>query len=183
MRELDTPESPKPRWAEALDPDSIDYLYAESRARLLEQIAGIDAVSGKAKAVAGFAALVILATGILGDLQISFAEDLVASCLSVIAITAFVVTVALAGIILWPRPVHAGVIPAWLGEYARDGADAFLLKAAVVEIQVNAFRENQPKDIRNGRLLTATMTFAAIEVCATVALFVARAVIGSGAMP
>ena len=132
--------------------------------------------------MAGFAALVILATGILGDLQFSFAEDAVGSWLSAIAIAAFVVTVALAGIILWPRPVHTGVIPAWLGEYARDGADAFLLKAAAVEIQVNAFRENSPKDIRNGRLLTATMTCAAIEVCAIVALFVARAVIDPGAM-
>ena len=41
MRELGTPEPPEPGWAEALDPDSVDYLYTESRARLLEQIRSV----------------------------------------------------------------------------------------------------------------------------------------------
>ena len=49
MRKPDTPDFPEPGWAETLDPDSVDYLYTESRARLLEQIGGIDAVSGKPK--------------------------------------------------------------------------------------------------------------------------------------
>ena len=173
-------EEPLPDgWAEELDVDTLDYLYAESRARLLEQIQGIDSVSAKAKAVAGFAALVILATGILGDLQISFTEHAVSSTLSVAAIAAFVGAITSAGVILWPQPVRTGVLPIWLGEYARSNAGASLLKAAVVEIQINAFRRNQTTDVRNGRLLTATMTFTALEMSAIVALFVVRATNGA----
>lgn len=165
----------RPGWANTLDADAIDYLYAESRARLVEQIHGIDSVPAKAKAVAGFATLVMLATGLLGDLRIAFSDEVVDSMLSVIAVLGFVGTVSTTGLILWPRAVATGVLPAWLGEYALGGANATYLKAAAVEVQVNAFIRNRATDRRNGHLFTATMMFAGIEGAAVVALFVARA--------
>ena len=107
----DVDESLGVGWADSLDLDTLDYLYAESRARLLEQLQAIDALAAKARAVAGFVALVIIATGVLGDLRISLTEDRVASSLAMIAVIAFVGVLAGAAVIMWPHPIRTGVLP------------------------------------------------------------------------
>ena len=87
-------------WADRLHVDTIDYLYEESRKRLLEQRSEIEALKAKAPAVAGFATVVMIATGILGDLRISFGSDLVVSTLFMVALVAFVCVLASAGVVI-----------------------------------------------------------------------------------
>ena len=171
----DVDESLSMGWAEALDLDTLDYLYAESRARLLEQLQAIDALAAKARAVAGFVALVIIATGVLGDLRISFTEDSVASSLSMIAVIAFVGVLAGAAVIMWPHPIRTGVLPTWLARYSIDESNATALRAATTEIQVDAFAWNVRTMAHNDAIIRGIMALAAVEVSAVVALFISRA--------
>ena len=171
----DVPNELAAGWAESLDLDTLDYLYAESRARLLEQLQAIDALAAKARTVAGFVALVIIATGVLGDLRISFTEDRVASSLSMIAVIAFVGVLAGAAVIMWPHPIRMGVLPTWLARYSIDESNATALRAATTEIQVDAFAWNVRTMAHYGAIIRGMMALAAIEVSAVVALFIAQA--------
>ena len=171
----DVDESLAAGWAESLDLDTLDYLYAESRARLLEQLQAIDALAAKARTVAGFVALVIIATGVLGDLRISFTEDRVASSLSMIAVIAFVGVLAGAAVIMWPHPIRTGVLPTWLARYSIDESNATALRAATTEIQVDAFAWNVRTMAHNDAIIRGMMALAAVEVSAVLALFISRA--------
>lgn len=164
-----------PGWADKLHIDTIDYLYEESRKRLLEQRSEIEALKAKAPAIAGFATVVMIATGILGDLQISFGSDLVVSTLFMVALAAFVCVLASAGIVIWPRPMRTGVNPEWLGGYARRQANPTRLRATAVEAQIDAFSQNRGVYERDRRIIHGMMLSAALETVAIVALIVVRA--------
>ena len=161
-------------WADRLHVDTIDYLYEESRKRLLEQRSEIEALKAKAPAIAGFATVVMIATGILGDLRISFGDDLVVSTLFVVALAAFVCVLASAGVVIWPRPMRTGVNPEWLGGYAMRQANPTRLRAAAVEAQIDAFSRNRGVYERDRRIINGMMLSAALETVAIVALVVVR---------
>ena len=161
-------------WADRLHVDTIDYLYEESRKRLLEQRSEIEALKAKAPAVAGFATVVMIATGILGDLRISFGSDLVVSTLFMVALIAFVCVLASAGVVIWPRPMRTGVNPEWLGGYAMRQANPTRLRAAAVEAQIDAFSRNRGVYERDRRSINGMMLSAALETVAIVALVVVR---------
>ena len=158
------------------NPDTVDHLYSESRSRLREQLESIKELAAKSRTVAGFATAIFVAAGFLGDLRFSFADQLLVSIVSIIAITAFVLVLAAAGMILWPRRLQTGVVPMWIEEYARDGATATLLKAETAAIQIEAFRSNQVPHGRNGRIMIVEMLLATIEVGAIVVLLIEQAV-------
>lgn len=162
-------------WADRLHIDTIDYLYEESRKRLLEQLGEIEALKAKAPAIAGFATVVMIATGILGDLRISFDNDLVVSTLFMAALAAFICVLAGAGVVIWPRPMRTGVNPEWLGGYARRHASPTRLRATAVEAQIDAFARNRKIYERDRRIINGMMLSAALETVAIVALIVVRA--------
>lgn len=169
-------EEPLPDgWADDLDIDTVDYLHNESRKRLLEQREEIEALKAKAPAIAGFATVIMIATGILGDLRISFADDTVVSALFMVALCAFVCVLLGAGIVMWPRSLRTGVNPVWLGSYARAQASAARLLAATVEAQVDAFSRNRATYERDRKIINGMMVATTVETLAIVALIVVRA--------
>ena len=174
--ESDGDEDPLPDgWAEDLDIDTLDYLHSESRKRLLEQREEIEALKAKAPAIAGFATVIMIATGILGDLRISFSDDAVVSALFMVALCAFVCVLLGGGIVIWPRPMRTGVNPVWLGSYARVRANAARLLAATVEAQVDAFSRNRATYERDRKIINGMMVATTAETLAIVALIVVRA--------
>lgn len=171
----DDEERPPDGWADSLDIDTVDYLHSESRKRLLEQREEIEALKAKAPAIAGFATVIMIATGILGDLRISFADDAVVSALFMVALGAFICVLLGAGIVIWPRPLRTGVNPVWLGNYARGRANAARLLAATVEAQVDAFSRNRATYERDRKIINGMMVATTAETLAIVALIVVRA--------
>ena len=181
MRRLGGPQLPNEDippsvgWADHLNIDAIDYLHSESRKRLLEQRDEIEALKAKAPAIAGFATVVMIATGILGDLRISFTEDLIVSILFAVALSAFVCVLVGAGLVMRPRPMRTGVNPVWLSSYARDRASTARLQAATTEAQIDAFSRNRKVYERDRLVINGMMVSAAGETVAIVALIVVRA--------
>ncbi len=166
----DVPNELAAGWAESLDLDTLDYLYAESRARLLEDLDFARSQELKVRVVAGLAVFAIGATGLLGRLRFDFSGEPVLTALTLSALLTFAATLLIAAWMTWPGGIRTGVDLTWLARYAQSGARSTDLRASTVEPQVSAYTENRAGRAGHRLLLRITMMLTAINIASVLSI-------------
>ena len=166
----DVDESLGVGWADSLDLDTLDYLYAESRARLLEDLDFARSQELKLRVVAGLAVFAIGATGLLGRLRFDFSGEPVLTALTLTALLTFAATLLIAAWMTWPGAIRTGVDLTWLARYAQSGARSTNLRASTVEAQVTAYTENRAGRAGHRLLLRITMMLTAINIASVLSI-------------
>ena len=166
----DVDESLGVGWADSLDLDTLDYLYAESRARLLEDLDFARSQELKVRVVAGLAVFAIGATGLLGRLRFDFSGEPVLTALTLTALLTFAATLLIAAWMTWPGAIRTGVDLTWLARYAQSGARSTDLRASTVEAQVTAYTENRSGRAGHRLLLRITMMLTAINIASVLSI-------------
>ena len=166
----DVPNELATGWAESLDLDTLDYLYAESRARLLEDLDFARSQELKIRVVAGLAVFAIGATGLLGRLRFDFSGEPVLTALTLTALLTFAATLLITAWMTWPGAIRTGVDLTWLARYAQSGARSTDLRASTVEAQVTAYTENRAGRAGHRLLLRITMMLTAINIASVLSI-------------
>lgn len=162
-------------WAEGLDPDALDYLYSESRLRLIDLREAADRQLRKVLFIAAAATFAIGTTGLLERWNFDFSASPFTSACSAGALVAWFAILILWLIALLPRERHIGISPVWLAHSARRGRATAALKSRAVEIQVRAFAQNLHHNADAQRLVTWATRCVAIEVALLVLAELLRA--------
>lgn len=162
-------------WAEGIDPDALDYLYSESRLRLIDLREAADRQLRKVLFIAAAATFAIGTTGLLERWRFDFSASPFTSTCSAGALVAWFAILVLWVIALLPRERHIGVSPVWLAHSARRGRTTPALKSRTVEVQVLAFTQNLRHNADAERRVTWATRFVALEVALLVLAELLRA--------
>ena len=172
------PELPE-GWAEALDLDTLEHLFAESRARRDDLLESAARQQQKINFVIAGATFAIGSTGLLERWAFDFTDSLFRSILSLTALVAW-------GLVLvtWIRALSLrerslGVNPHWLALRALDGAPTSSLKAAAVEVQTRAVARLIVASRSTERLVTWAIRLLVVEVVALVVAEALRSAFGN----
>ena len=156
MSKENLPELPD-AWPDAFAEDERDFLYEESRRRLLETIEFGNQQEAKALALVRISLLVFAASGIFGDLRLEIASpsprdwSLITQA-SLLAIGASGIVGALAIWLLHPQEWETGTNVGWLARWS--GASTRELKDASLEVLVEGFDKNAAITKKRGNRLT-----------------------------
>lgn len=178
-RDLGVPEPPQAGWAIRLDADTLDYLYAESRQRLVDLGESADRQLRKILFIAAAATFAIGTTGLLERWEFDFNHSPVTSVCSVGALVAWLIVVVLWLIALLPRERNIGISPVWLAHRAHGGGTAAELKAHTIEAQVRAVAQNLRHYAAAEHRVTWATRLIALEVLLLVFAEVLRAAAGT----
>ena len=177
--EVDASDSLPTGWAGALDADTVDYLYAESRLRLVDLREAGERQLRKILFIAAAGTFAIGTTGLLERWEFNFGDSPVTSLCSVGALAAWFAIVGLWLIALLPRERHIGMSPVWLAHRAYGGGLAAELKTRTVEAQVRAVSLNLRHHAAAEHRVVWATRFIASEVLLLVLAEVLRAAAGS----
>lgn len=137
-------------WPEAFGEEERDYLYEESRRRLIETIEFGDQQEAKALALVRISLILIAASGIFGDLRVDGGW----SWLTVASILAIASSVAVGGIAVWllhPQDWDTGANVGWLARWS--GASKRHLKDESLKGLVEGFGANDEIIAKRGKRL------------------------------
>ena len=178
-RDLGVPEPPQPGWAIHLDTDTLDYLYSESRQRLVDLGESADRQLRKILFIAAAATFAIGTTGFLERWEFDFDDSPVTSLCSVGALAAWLIIVVLWLVALLPRERSIGISPVWLAHRAHGGGTAAELKAHTIEAQVRAVAQSLRHYAAAEHRVTWATRLIALEVLLLVLAEVLRAAAGT----
>ena len=172
------PELPE-GWAEALDLDTLEHLFAESRARRDDLLESAARQQQKINFVIAAATFAIGSTGLLERWAFDFTDILFRSILSLTALVAWglVLVVWIGALSLRERSL--GVNPHWLALSALGGAPTSSLKAAAVEVQTRAVAALIDASRSTERLVTWAIRLLVVEVVALVVAEALRSAFGN----
>ena len=165
----DDPAEVPERWPDTFDDEARDYLYEESRQRLLETIEFGNQQEAKALALLRISLIIIAASGIFGDLQVDIdsPSPLAWSLITQASVLALLSSLAVGGLAFWillPQIWETGANVEWLRSWA--GASARDLKGATLEALVEGFvANNEVARGRGERLVWLLWAVAAQTVC------------------
>ena len=108
----------------------------------------------KALAIVRLSLVIIAASGIFGDLEIT-ATDLV-SILSGLAVAAFAGVMAIAILVFHPADWETGLNVGWFAEWAHSGAKVADLRARALAVFVDGYEKNYRISLRGFWLKWAT---------------------------
>ena len=172
----DAPAELPDGWPDDLGDEAIEYLYEESRQRLVESIEFGNQQEAKALALLRISLIIIAASGIFGDLRIETASppdwSLVAGT-SVLALLSSAWVGVLVFRILHPRAWHTGADIEWLARWS--GASARDLKGATLEVLMEGFVANNEVTRERGDRLVWLLRAVAIQTLCVVVVQVAAA--------
>ena len=173
----ETPTGLPDRWPDAFGEDARDFLYEESRQRLLETIDVANRQEARALDLARISLAIIAASGIFGELAVEVASPFewsVIAWASALAIASSAVVGLLAFWILHPRSWATGTNVTWLARWS--GASTRELKDAALEGLVEGFRDNSSINReRGGRLTWLLWAVACQTLCVVLVEVVAAA--------
>ena len=151
-------------WPDAFDNEARDYLYEESRQRLVESIEFGNQQEAKALALFHISLIIIAASGIFGDLQLeawSPSNWGLITCASLAAILSWAVVGVLAFWILHPQAWHTGADVEWLARWS--GASTRELKDATLDSLVDGFGANSKITKGRGERLVWLLRAVALQ--------------------
>ena len=129
-------------WPGAFDDEARDYLYEESRQRLVESIEFGNQQEAKALALLRISLIIIAASGIFGDLRIETASPLEWGLVAGASVLALVSSACVGGLAFWilhPQTWHTGADVGWLARWSdaskRDMTDATSTEEAAVAVR------------------------------------------------
>ena len=175
----DVDESLGVGWADSLDLDTLDYLYAESRARRDDLFESAARQQHKINFVIAAATFAIGSTGLLERWAFDFTGSLFRSILSLTALLAWGVVLVMWIEALSLRERSLGVNPHWLAIRALDGAPTTSLKAAAVEVQTRAVARLIVGSRATERLVTWAIRLLVVEVVVLVVAEALRSAFGN----
>ena len=176
----DAPAELPDGWPDAFDDEARDYLYEESRQRLVESIEFGNQQEAKALALFRISLIIIAASGIFGDLLVDLvsASPLGWSLLTQASVLALLSSVAVGGLAFWilhPQAWHAGADVEWLARWS--GASARDLRDATLEALLEGFVANSEVARRRGERLVWLLWAVAIQTVCVVLVQVAAATV------
>ena len=172
----DAPAELPDGWPDAFDDEARDYLYEESRQRLVESIEFGNQQEAKALALFRISLIIIAASGIFGDLRIEIASPLEWGFVTGASVLALLSSAAVGGLAFWilrPRAWHTGADVEWLARWS--GASARDLKDETLETLVEGFVANSEVARRRGERLVWLLWAVAIQTVCVVLVQVAAA--------
>ena len=158
-------------WPDGFAEDERDYLYVESRRRLLETMEFGNQQEAKALALVRISLLVFAASGIFGDLRVEMASpspldwSLITQA-SVLAIAASGIVGALAIWLLHPQEWETGINVGWLARWS--GASTREMRDASLEVLVEGFDKNAAITRKRGDRLTWLLWALALQTLCVV---------------
>ena len=164
-------------WPDTFGEDERDFLYEESRQRLLETIDVANRQEARALDLARISLAIIAASGIFGELTVKVASPFEWSVLVWVSGLAIVSSGAVGILAFWtlhPRAWATGTNVTWLARWS--GASTRELKDAALEGLVEGFRDNSSinRD-RGGRLAWLLWAVACQTLCVVLVEIVAAA--------
>ena len=170
----DAPAELPDGWPDAFDDEARDYLYEESRQRLVESIEFGNQQEAKALALFRISLIIIAASGIFGDLRIEIASPLEWGFVTGASVLALLSSAAVGGLAFWilrPRAWHTGADVEWLARWS--GTSARDLKDETLETLVEGFVANNEVTRERGDLLVWLLWAVAIQTLCVVSVQVA----------
>ena len=170
----DAPAELPDGWPDAFDDEARDYLYEESRQRLVESIEFGNQQEAKALALFRISLIIIAASGIFGDLRIEIASPLEWGFVTGASVLALLFSALVGGLtfrILHPRAWHTGADIEWLARWS--GASARDLKDATLDALMEGFVANNEVTRERGDLLVWLLWAVAIQTVCVVSVQVA----------
>ena len=161
-------------WPDAFDDEARDYLYEESRQRLVEGIEFGNQQEAKALALLRISLIIIAASGIFGDLRIETTSPLEWGLVTWASVLALLSSAAVGGLAFWilrPRAWHTGAHVEWLARWS--GASARDLKDETLETLVEGFVANNEVTRERGDSLVWLLRAVAIQTVCVVFVQVA----------
>ena len=162
---LNAPPDLPEDWSYDLGDDEIAHLYDESAKRLRDSLEMGEQQEAKAFLIARFSLLLLVASGIFGDLQLGsgIGATTIASW-SALLLSALVGLITL--FLITPKSWQTGINIASLAHWSRHGEDVTAMKAAALEIAVAGFVTNYNiVKSRGGRLKWLLIIVVLQAVC------------------
>ncbi len=172
----ETPTGLPDGWPDAFGEDARDFLYEESRQRLLETIEFGNQQEAKALALLHVSLIIIAASGIFGDLQVVAPSPLEWGLITLVSVLAILSSVVVSGLALWILHPHAwrtGADVEWLAQWS--GASTRELKDATLDALVDGFIANGEIARKRGNRLVWLLRVVAIQTLFVVLVQVAAA--------
>ncbi len=143
-------------WASALGSEERDYLYEESRRRLRETIEFGDQQEAKALALVRISLILIVASGIFGDLRVEIAPPTEWGWLGWLSIFALLSSLAVGAIAVWllhPQSWRTGMDVRWFALWSWRGASERDMRGVMLQDLVDGFDRNLRITERRGQRL------------------------------
>ena len=180
----DAPAELPDGWPDAFDDEARDYLYEESRQRLVEGIEFGNQQEAKALALLRISLIIIAASGIFGDLRVETVSPLEWGPIGWASLLAILSSVTVGGVAFWilhPRAWHTGADVEWLARWS--GASARDLRGATLDALLEGFIANNEVTRKRGERLVWLLWAVAIQTVCVVLVQVAattESLAGSG---
>ena len=155
-----------------IEEPELSFLYDEGRARLNEILTFAEQQESKALAIVRISLIIIAASGIFGDLEITATDPV--SILSVLAIAATLGVAAMAIHVFFPAEWETGLDVPWFSKWAHSGAKVEHMRARALEV-FNKGYESNLRISRRGRWLRCATKLLVLQVAFVVGVEIVSA--------